>query len=509
MFNVINSRISSVFQCSIIRRGMHLYLIPPVLISAALLSGCASKLSEKIASPATPETSGDFWKPTKSQEQKPVTLPVVNVPPEYNAKINWSLTELVDLALLTNNTTKTTWYQTRAAAAEAQSKKGPYYPSVDFDVDTTRIRGSAVGGRFSFTQTSTTPYLEMTWILFDFGRTRADVNEATQLLYSANWTHNSAVQNVILQVQEAYYQYLGARALLQAQEATVKSSKTNLDAAQQRHEAGVATIADVLQAQTALSQAQLSVDTTRGQIQILRAELAVATGAPASIALQMEVIDELPAEIPSTQLAQKVETLILEAFAKRPDLAAARSTVLAAEANIKKKEAERYPSLELDANVDRLYYLNPVTGSNTYVATLSFRLPLFNGFSRQYDILQAKAEAEAARTSLAGLQQQVALQVWTSYTNLNTATEKIKTTRSLLTSAQQSYDVALGRYQEGVGNILDVLTAQTALENARAEDVVTRTEWFLSVAQLARDTGTLGMAVDQSGPVPQTQPKEK
>jgi outer membrane protein TolC len=349
----------------------------------------------------------------------------------------------------------------------------------------------------------------MSWILFDFGRTRADVNQAKQTLYSANWTHNAALQNVILQVQEAYYQYLGARALLQAQLATVKSSQTNLDAAQQRHDAGVATIADVLQAQTALSQAQLNVDTTRGRIQILRAELAVATGAPASIALQMEVVDELPSEIPAEQTSKEVLTLIQEAFAKRPDLAAARSTVLAAEANIKKKEAERYPSIELDANVDRLYYLNPVTGSNTYAATFSIRLPLFNGFSRQYDILQARQEAEAARTSMAGLQQQVALQVWTSFSNLNTATEKIKTTRSLLDSAQQSYDVALGRYQEGVGSILDLLTAQTALENARAEDVVTRTEWFLSVAQLARDTGTLGMAVDQSQTVPQTQPKEK
>ena len=314
---------------------------------------------------------------------------------------------------------------------------------------------------------------------------------------------------MVLQVEQAYYAYLGSQALLLAQEATVKSAQTNLDAAEQRHNAGVATIADVLQARTALSQAQLSVDTTKGSIEIRKAVLAVAIGAPIAIIKTLKIVDELPSEIPADQSSKHVEDLILDAFAKRPDLAAARAQVLAAQAHVKKTEAERYPSIDFNVNADRLYYLDTLNGSNNYLATLGIRFPLFNGFSRQYDILQAKAEAEAARTDLASLQQQVGLQVWTSFYNLNTATQKITTTRSLLDSAQQSYDVALGRYQEGVGSILDLLTAQTALEDARAEDVVTRTEWFLSVAQLARDTGTLGMAMNQSEAAPQTQPKEK
>jgi outer membrane protein len=487
---------------------MRPYFILTTILPVIFISGCASKLSEKISSPVTPATSGDFWKPAKPEDQKSVQLPSLNLPEEYTNKETWSLTELIDLALLTNNNTKTTWYAARAVAAEAQSKKGPYYPSVDLSVETTRIHGSAVGGLFSFNQTSTRPFLELNWILYDFGRTRADVEEAKQNLYAANWTHNAALQNVILQVEQAYYQYLGARALLQAQQITVNSAQTNLDAADQRHNAGVATIADVLQSKTALSQAQLNVDTTTGTIQILRGVLAVAIGAPPSILQKLEIVDELPTNVPLDQTSERVEVLIKEAFAKRPDLAAARSTVLAAMANIKKTEAERYPSIELNANADRLYYLDTLNGANNYLATLSIQFPLFNGFSRQYDVLQAKNEAEAARTSLASLQQQVGLQVWTSYFNLNTATQKIKTTRSLLESAQQSYDVALGRYQEGVGNILDLLTAQSALEEARAEDVVTRTQWFLAVAQLAHDTGTLESAVNQSGNPPKTDQKE-
>jgi outer membrane protein TolC len=75
---------------------------------------------------------------------------------------------------------------------------------------------------------------------------------------------------------------------------------------------------------------------------------------------------------------------------------------------------------------------------------------------------------------------------------LTTSAERIKTTRKLLESAQQSYEVASGRYKEGVGSILDVLASQSALQDALAQDVRTRTEWFLALAQLNRNMGTLG-----------------
>jgi outer membrane protein TolC len=56
--------------------------------------------------------------------------------------------------------------------------------------------------------------------------------------------------------------------------------------------------------------------------------------------------------------------------------------------------------------------------------------------------------------------------------------------------------VAAGRYREGVGNIIDLLTAQTALANARAQQVQSRWQWYTSLAQLARDAGVLGARGD-------------
>jgi outer membrane protein TolC len=58
--------------------------------------------------------------------------------------------------------------------------------------------------------------------------------------------------------------------------------------------------------------------------------------------------------------------------------------------------------------------------------------------------------------------------------------------------------VATDRYRSGVGSILDVLTAEAALESARAQEIQARTDWFLAVAQLAHDTGTLAAPAQET-----------
>jgi len=83
----------------------------------------------------------------------------------------------------------------------------------------------------------------------------------------------------------------------------------------------------------------------------------------------------------------------------------------------------------------------------------------------------------------------VILQVWTSYYGLQTATQLVKTSRDLLASAEQSERVEMGRYREGVGTILDLLAAQSALADARAQEILARSQWFVALARLAHDTG--------------------
>ena len=104
---------------------------------------------------------------------------------------------------------------------------------------------------------------------------------------------------------------------------------------------------------------------------------------------------------------------------------------------------------------------------------------------------QAREQADAAKAAAERTLDQVILDVWSSYYAVQTAAQRVRTTRDLLASAQQSAEVAQGRYRSGVGSILDLLTAQSALADARSQDAQARSLWFLSIAQLAFSTGVL------------------
>jgi outer membrane protein len=457
---------------------------------------CCSAFAEEKTnhswdSPGIPSAPGKFWPIPPGEPPKLTGATPLPAPPEIQNKLDWTLTDLIDFALSTAYSTKESWNTAKAAEYEFRSKKGKLYPEVDLSANLSRVRSSAVGGQFTFKQNSFQPGATVSWILFDFGKRRGDIDEARKLLLSADFSHNAEVQNLILEVQRAYYGYIGSKALLEAQDSSVKRAQTDVDAAQQRHDAGLATIADVLQAQTQLSQAEFDAATTRGQIQILRGTLAIAIGIPPSN-VKFEVVDQLPQDLPLDAVSKEILVLIEEGFKRRPELLALKADALAAEAHARSTRGDRFPSISLNANANNLWYLAPYNNATNYSAALSIDFPLFDGFSRKNDYFKAKAQADEAKARVASFQQQVGLQIWISYFQLNTSSERIKTTRKLLESAEQSYDVASGRYKEGVGSILDVLAAQSALEQARAQDVQTRTEWLLSLAQLYHDMGLLG-----------------
>jgi outer membrane protein TolC len=98
----------------------------------------------------------------------------------------------------------------------------------------------------------------------------------------------------------------------------------------------------------------------------------------------------------------------------------------------------------------------------------------------------------------------VSLDVWNAYYALDSANQQLGATANLTKTAQSNQDVALGRYQSGVGTILDVLTAQTAAANARQLRINAELSWKVARAQLAlalgRLTGSQPLAGESSLP---------
>src|SRR5262249_26979494 len=259
-------------------------------------------------SPGTPPSASERWKPSEEVLKQFHFPEIPRLTPDLQNREVWTLEQLVDVALQANSRTKVTWLNALAAAAHYGSVNSAYYPSVDVSADLTTIKGSAVGGQFTFKQTSTTPTADLNYVIYDFGKRKGDSEEARHELIAANFSHDAEIQNVILQVQQAYFQFVNAKALAIAEKGAVERSQADLDAAEQRHQAGVATIADVLQAKTQLSQAQLEFNRTEGGIEILLGVLAVAIGVPASAA-HLFVAWGVPENPPPDVVSQSLEAL--------------------------------------------------------------------------------------------------------------------------------------------------------------------------------------------------------
>ncbi len=464
------------------------------LAAAIAFVGCASSASERARNNApVPESSAKSVDAPLPAPVPPKAAPAI---PERLLQPGATLTlaDIVDIALQNNPLTRTSYLQARSAAANLGSKRAAYYPRIDASVSAQRGKQTGLGTGPETVQTVYGPEVTLDMLLLDLGGRSADVEEARLGLLSADWLHNAAVQNVVLGVQVTYVQYLNAKSQLEAAMANVKTAGAALDAATVRHDAGVATIAEVLLAKTALSQGQLSVDSLNGEVMALRGSLATAMGLPATTPYDVGM---LPAEMPMELAAQAVEPLIERAKTQRPDLAAALLQAEKAEAHVGSVRSEGLPALFGSASAGRLY-VDPATNighGDSWSARLLLSVPLFTGFENKYNVEKARNDAAAARSQAETLEQQVILQVWTSFYGLQTAAQLVKTSRDLLASAEQADRVAFGRYKEGVGTIIDLLTAQSALAGARSQEIQARAAWFAALAQLAHDTGMASPAL--------------
>lgn len=463
-------------------------------LALVVCAGCTAIPEKTVKKAVSPEPAQPWTPPAKAAMPPPQTAKTAPVVPEEYLKpgTTLSLAQLVDVGLHANPVTREAWSSARAAAADVGAKRSLYFPTFEVDGQIQRER-TPVGngpGVFQLLQTNYGPSIAASWLLFDSGGREADVEQATRTLYAANWSQNAAIQDVVLAIAQAYYQYLNAKALVVARQASLDEARRSLDAAEERHRAGVATIADVLQAKTSVSQAELDLQDTQGQVQIIRGALATAVGVPANLPVD---VGDLPTELPLDMVKKTVDELIEKAVAERPDLAASRFEALAAQSKIRSVQAEGLPKISALATGNRTFYWTPGPDpfSTNYAGVLLLRIPVFTGFDVAYRTQKAKEEAEAARATSERVEDRVILDVWSSYYAMKTATQRVQTTRDLLASATQSAAVADGRYKAGVGSILDLLTTQASLAAARAEEVQARSLWFLAIAELAHATGAL------------------
>ena len=406
------------------------------------------------------------------------------------------LADATDLALCNSPKTREAWANAKMQAAQVGVAESAYLPQLTGSV--AKARGKYASSVAELPELDYSQYadskdasLNLTWTLYDFGARSAHVTNARQLLKAANATQEATMQAVFADTAQAYYKLQGALGSLAAAKEAEQAAFASFDAADAKHRAGVGSLADKLQAQTSFSQAKLTRGKAEGDLKVAHGVLAVAMGlAPTA---EFAIAPMLDARS-STALTRSVEQFLELAAKGHPSIAAARAQLDAAKADIDAARAEGLPLLQLTGGLDRntqpgQYSLDTTTRTNTI--GLQLRVPLFEGFGRSYRVQAAKAQAESKEADMAQAERQVALEVWTAYQVLATQSGNLDATEDLEQTAQSSFDVAQGRYKAGVGTLIELLNAQTALANARQQKIQAQADWRNAKVRLAVSLGQL------------------
>jgi len=405
-----------------------------------------------------------------------------------------TLPDVVDHALCNNPQTRESWANARYQAALAGQARSAYLPSLNLNASSSRSHNQggvsrALGGEANYNQTSAN--LSLSYLLFDFGGREAATEAARQVMLAANATQDATLQSVFLATVQAYFRWYAAQALVVATREAERASLESFKAADARYQVGVATPADKLQAQTAASQATLTRIRSEGEAKTAEGVLTNAMGLDAN--QPVAIAPPAPAT-PDARFESNVDQLIAQAKRLRPDLAAGDAQVQAARANIDSARAAGLPSVSLfaDHNYNRTGSSDATQGTTVGV---SVSIPLFTGFNTTYRTRAAEAQLQAREAQRDRLAQQVALDVWRAYYSLQTESQSVRAAADLLASAEQSAKVALGRYNAGVGGILDLLNAQSTLASARQQNILALYNWRIARVALGQSVGQLDFSM--------------
>jgi outer membrane protein len=410
-----------------------------------------------------------------------------------------SLTEVTETSLCNNPQTSEIWASARAQAAQLGIAKSAYLPSLNDTLSTNLGYTSPESSARSNPTLNLSNSLVASYLLYDFGNRAATLENARQLLLSASASQSSTVQTVLLSATVAYYQVQANIAALDAAREVERASEESFKAAEARYKAGVATPADKLQAQTAYAQLTLTRITNEGNLQTAYGSLANVMGLPAN---QKITLAGNQADAPQNIL-ENVNTLIEQAVERRPDLIASEAQLKAAQASIDASKAAAKPTISVAMSNSLQDGSQLDFGKNSSLG-LTVSIPLFNGYAPSYRIRAAEATADLRAAQRDRLKLQISLDVWTAYQNLRTALQSVTASEVLVSSAEQSYRVALGRYKAGVGNIIDTLNAQSSLATARQQQIQATLNANIARATLAQAMGSLDNAMVQSLPTKQT-----
>lgn len=452
-------------------------------------------------SPALGQCNGIATTPEGAADCAARSLPIDRVA-TIDPSRSYTLAELIDIAEQNNPRTRILWERAKQRAEALGVEKSAYYPVLagvaafgDQRIIEPFPKPLAPRGYTMVEVPVVEPEVTLQYLIFDFGKREGRVDAAVAEKLAAGANFIAANQQIAFSVASDYYGLLTAQERLEAAKETLKTAQTTQDAAEDRLNNGRATLPDVLNARAETAQSAYDLESADGDEKIARVTLTEALGAEPSPNIQIDGQKDTP--LPH-DLTLSIEALIDRAMKNRPDLQAQAAEIRAAEDEIRQAKAAYRPQIGLTGSAAQTSVwpttdygeLGPAS-EPTWSAALSIEWRIWDGGARKNDLAIAESKRREAKDEMTELQDQATREVWTAYIAFRTAVRKEQAAEALLDSASTSYSASLEAYQYGVKNLVDVLTAEKQLAQARYSGVSARSQLFLEAVDLEFVTGNL------------------
>ncbi len=368
------------------------------------------------------------------------------------------------------------------------------YPNLNGDITGSQARlNSRIGAGFLtdsrlFNRVGTGVTLSQ--LISDFGRTHNLIANSQLQAQASQADYQAARFNVVLGVDQAYYDVLLAQQLVKVAQQTVATRQAVVDQVSELTRNQLKSQVDLSFAQVNLTDAKLMLLRAQDSLQSAYASLAQALGTQQFV--QYRLVDEpAPPEVPDNP-----QPLISQAFQNRPELASLR---LQREADQKFVYAERdlkRPNVNLTAVAGALPWIepgnaNPGIPPEYEGVAVNVQIPIFNGHLFTARRRAAEYQLQAADQRVRDLQDQIARDVRTSWDRARTSFEAIGATAELVQQANLALELAQGRYNLGLSSIVELTQAQLAQTQAQVQNVNAKYDYQAAYAGLQYTLGLL------------------
>ena len=412
-----------------------------------------------------------------------------------------SLADAINIALKQNptllraqkdlETTHGVVLETRAIAIPKVQFTGSYSAIANSDLDAFNFGFAGTNITFGNAHTWNTR-LRIVQSLYEGGRIASSLRTARLLGEQAVLNFQTSVSDTILAVQTAYYAVLVNLQQIAVQEASVQLLTRELTETTRRFNAGTVPRFNVLRAEVELANAKPKLIRARNAYRIAKNNLANVLGFNAGKDQPDDVPLILAGKLEAEPLEIDLSRAITSALERRTELASLRKAQALRQEDIVNAKAGYKPSLEAYAGYDAhnsVFSSDISTELHGWIAGVQMNWDIFDGLRTRGKVKEARAQHDKAEIEVEDAIRRIELEVRTALFNFREADEVLKSQEKVVEQGEETLRLANARAEAGAATQLDVLSAQTALTEARSTQVQALHDYAVARARLERAIG--------------------